>query len=700
MKAIDFPFTKIINGTTHFVIPVFQRDYTWDAETQCAQLWRDVLRASRTSGERGHFLGSIVYIATGDSLAGFTRWMLIDGQQRLTTLTLLLAALRDHISETKWSGGENDPTPKRIDAYFLKNVQEEGDREQKLVLRRHDQATLRAIVDGKEPPHEASDHIRDNYNYFREQLSAIDPADVYRGIARLLIVDVALDRQTDDPQLIFESLNSTGVDLSQADLIRNFILMRLPDKEQTELYETYWSKIEALFLGSEWTFDAFARDYVALKTEASKQEKAGEIYYAFRDFFPTLTEKSGGLDKALADMMRHARHYAAFSIGRDVSGERGRLLAEIRRHVDVPAILVMRLLECRDHLNVLSEKDFLEALRLIESYTVRRAICGYQTRSYWQIFANLAYGIGEQHPLNDLKVALARQHENYRFPSDAEFERTLKEGDLYGLRICRHLLEGLENYDTKEPTDTAGYSIEHIMPQNERLRRGWREMLGENWKDIQKTWVHRLGNLTLTGYNSTYSDKDFAEKKTVDGGFSDSSVRLNKYVREQTVWTPREMSVRMDALAKRSLEVWPPLVVEQSLIAAADQLEKRKLAARRDVTKIKMTAAARGLFEELRTRVLALDSEILELAEPNSISFHGPAFFLEILPRRHKLTLLLALDFNEVVDDPLGLAKDATEKKFFVHASYEGGVSMSIWDVEAIQGALPLIRQAHAVSNE
>lgn len=700
MKAIDFPFTKIINGTTQFVIPVFQRDYTWDAETQCAQLWRDVLRASRTSGERGHFLGSIVYIATGDSLAGFTRWMLIDGQQRLTTLTLLLAALRDHISETKWSGGENDPTPKRIDAYFLKNVQEEGDREQKLVLRRHDQATLRAIVDGKEPPHEASDHIRDNYNYFREQLSAIDPADVYRGIARLLIVDVALDRQTDDPQLIFESLNSTGVDLSQADLIRNFILMRLPDKEQTELYETYWSKIEALFLGSEWTFDAFARDYVALKTEASKQEKAGEIYYAFRDFFPTLTEKSGGLDKALADMMRHARHYAAFSIGRDVSGERGRLLAEIRRHVDVPAILVMRLLECRDHLNVLSEKDFLEALRLIESYTVRRAICGYQTRSYWQIFANLAYGIGEQHPLNDLKVALARQHENYRFPSEAEFERTLKEGDLYGLRICRHLLEGLENYDTKEPTDTAGYSIEHIMPQNERLRRGWREMLGENWKDIQKTWVHRLGNLTLTGYNSTYSDKDFAEKKTVDGGFSDSSVRLNKYVREQTVWTPREMSVRMDALAKRSLEVWPPLVVEQSLIAAADQLEKRKLAARRDVTKIKMTAAARGLFEELRTRVLALDSEILELAEPNSISFHGPAFFLEILPRRHKLTLLLALDFNEVVDDPLGLAKDATEKKFFVHASYEGGVSMSIWDVEAIQGALPLIRQAHAVSNE
>lgn len=700
MKALDSPFTKIINGTTQFVIPVFQRDYTWEAETHCAQLWRDVLRAARTSGDRGHFLGSIVYIATGDSLAGFTRWMLIDGQQRLTTLTLLLAALRDHIRETNWAGGANDPTPKRVDAYFLKNVQEEGDREQKLVLRRHDQATLRAIIEGKELPQNPSEHVRDNYNYFREQLLGVDPAEVYKGIARLVIVDVSLDRQTDDPQLIFESLNSTGVDLSQADLIRNFILMRLPEKEQTELYETYWSKIEALFKGSEWTFDAFARDYVALKTHASKQEKAAEIYYAFREFFPQLREECGGLGHALADMMRHARHYAAFSIGRETSGDRAKALAEIRKHVDVPAMLVMQLLEHRDHFNLLTEKELLEALRLIESYTVRRAICGYQTRGYWQIFANIAYGIGRDHPLADLKVALARQHENYRFPSDTEFERELKEGDLYGLRICRHVLEGLENYGSKEPTDTSGYSIEHIMPQNERLRKGWREMLGENWKEIQKTWVHRLGNLTLTGYNSTYSDRDFNDKKMIEGGFSDSSVRLNKFVRDQPVWTPKEMTMRTDALAKRALEVWPPLQVDAALIAAANNLEKRKLAERQDITRIKMTPDAKVLFEEVRKKVLELDSEILELAEPNSISYHGPAFFLEVIPRRHRLTLLLALDFNEVGDDPLGLAKDATEKKFFVHASHEGGVSISIWNSDDIEGALPIIRQAHAVSNE
>jgi uncharacterized protein with ParB-like and HNH nuclease domain len=189
MKAIDRPFTKIINGTMQFVIPVFQRDYNW-TEANCEQLWKDVLRIAEDSTDRGHFLGSVVYVPTGDSAAGFTRWLLIDGQQRLTTLTLLLTALRDHISDTEWSGSEDGPTVKRIDAYFLKNVQEEGERHHKLVLRRNDRATLRALLDGKELPKDASEHIRDNYDFFREQLANSDPELVYRGVGRLVVVDV------------------------------------------------------------------------------------------------------------------------------------------------------------------------------------------------------------------------------------------------------------------------------------------------------------------------------------------------------------------------------------------------------------------------------------------------------------------------------------------------------------------------------
>ncbi len=316
MKAIDRPFTKIINGTTQFVIPVFQRDYSW-TESHCEQLWRDVLRIASDSSARGHFLGSFVYVSTGDSFAGFTRWLLIDGQQRLTTLTLLLAALRDHIEDTGWTGSEDGPTVKRLDAYYLKNVQEDGERLHKLVLRRHDQATLRAVLDRSESPVTLSERIRDNYDFFRESLQDADPEAVYRGIGRLVVVDVTLDRGTDDPQLIFESLNSTGLDLSQADLIRNFILMRLPEREQTRLYETYWSKIETLFRGSERMFDAFVRDYIALRTQASKQEKADEIYFAFRREFGSIGSDSGSLDTLLQELLRFARYHAAFSIAAD-----------------------------------------------------------------------------------------------------------------------------------------------------------------------------------------------------------------------------------------------------------------------------------------------------------------------------------------------------------------------------------------------
>lgn len=697
MKAIDSPFTKIINGTTQFIIPVFQRDYTWEPEPQCSQLWRDVLRAARGSSETGHFLGSIVYAPTGDNLAGFTRYLLIDGQQRLTTLTLLVTALRDHIQETGWAGAEGGPTSRRLDAYFLKNIQEEGDREQKLVLRRHDQATLRALINSKPWPNPRSERILESYQYFKEVLKEADPSEVYRGIGKLIIVDVGLDRHSDDPQLIFESLNSTGMDLSQSDLIRNYILMRLPEKEQTEFYEHYWNKIENLFRGSEWTFDTFARDFVALKVHANKQERADEIYYAFRDYFPDLTREVGGLEQALAEILRYATYYAAFSLGREATGERARRLGNLRKLVDVPSLLVMRLVDCRERSGTLTEDELHEGISIIESYVLRRAICGYQTRGYWQVFASIAQRISGADPLTDLKVEFARQRENYKFPSDDEFMRALQELELYGLRACRHLLEGLENYETKELTDTSGYSIEHIMPQNQRLSSAWRSMLGVNYKEVHRVWLNRLGNLTLTGYNSKYSDRPFGEKKNIVGGFTDSSVRLNKFVRDQKLWTEVQIKKRTQILAERAVKCWAGLSVEKSLIDAANRREMHALAARRDVSRVTMSAPARTLFSELRKGVLSLNSEILELAETRSVSYHCPSFFLEVLPRRYSLTLLLPLDFNEI-DDPEGIAEDATQWKFFVYAQHQGGVFISVDDPTAIETALPLVRQALAAS--
>lgn len=696
MKAIDRPFTKIINGNTQFVIPVFQRDYRW-SEAQCEQLWRDILLIADDETSRGHFMGSVVYVSTGDSTAGFTRWLLIDGQQRVTTLTLLLAALRDHIVETKWIGTEDSPKATQIEAYFLKNVQEEGRRRHKLVLRRHDQETLQAILDSTELPANPSERIRENYEFFREQIASADPDAIYRGLDRLIVVDVTLDRGTDDPQLIFESLNSTGIDLSQSDLIRNFILMRLPEKQQTQLYETFWSKLESIFRGSERTFDAFLRDYLAFKAKASKQERANDIYPAFRRSFNDLQKSCGDLESLLAEMLRLGRYYAAFSLGNPFVAKLTDDLARLRRLVDVPALLVMRLFDCHDRCKTLSIDAFREAIQTIESYVFRRAICGEQTRGYWQVFANLAYRIKEDKPLEHLKVGLARHRDASRFPSDTDFRRELLHRDIYGLRVCGYLLDRLENHGSNEPTDTSPYTIEHIMPQNEKLPEAWQTMLGKDWKKIQPVWVHRLGNLTLTGYNSTYSDRPFEEKKSIPDGFEFSSVRLNKFVREQTQWTPTEIEQRSQLLTDRALEIWPSLEVDVAAIESAKQTEMRELAGRRDVAKVPMTVAARSLFEKLRLQIREIDPAILELAESKSVSYHALGFFLEVLPRTQRLTLLLPLDHAEI-EDPHGLASDATEWKFLFYAKHEGGVLLRIKHDQDIDHAMPIIRQAYSLA--
>jgi predicted transport protein len=694
MKAIHSLFTKIINGTTQFVVPVFQRDYRW-SESQCEQLWSDILLIARDATARQHFLGSVVYISTGDTASSFTRWLLIDGQQRVTTLNLLLAALRDHITATGWKGAEESPTAAQIDAYFLKNTNEEGKRRPKLVLRRFDQETLHAILEGGEIPASSSERLVENYEYFREQVAGADPDEVYRGVCRLIVVDVALDAGTDDPQLIFESLNSTGIDLSQSDLIRNFILMRLPEKQQTDLYQSYWSKLEGLFRGSERTFDAFLRDYLAFKTRASKQGKSEDIYQAFRRTFTSLEASAGGLEPLLAELLRFGRYHAAFSVDPSLMPSMEEDLARLRKLVDVPAMLIMRLFDCHERCRSLPQEAFRRALGRIESYVFRRAICGEQTRSYWLLFANLAYGIRDATPLDDLEVGLARLRDTYRFPDDTDFRRELLARDIYGLRVCGYLLDRLENHGSKEPTDTSTYSIEHVLPQNERLPEPWQQMLGRDWRRVQAEWVHRLGNLTLTGYNSTYSDRPFEEKKTIAGGYNECSVRLSKFVRDQSKWTADEIEKRGHVLADRALAIWPALKVDPALIEKAKQSELRELAGRRDVGKVPMSGPARALFEHLRRRVQQIAPPIVEIAEAKSVSYHGPGFFLEVLPRKQRLSLLVPLDHAEIAD-PYHLAQDATEWKFVVNAKHDGGVLLRISDPAEIDHAMPIIRQAFA----
>ncbi|MEO8084318.1 MAG: HNH endonuclease family protein, partial [Ardenticatenales bacterium] len=401
----------------------------------------------------------------------------------------------------------------------------------------------------------------------------------------------------------------------------------------------------------------------------------------------------------LNELLRFARYHAAFSIGSDARPALREPLARLRRLVDVPATIVMRLFDYHDNLSTLSIEQFKQAIGLVESYVFRRAICGMQTRNYWQVFANLSYRIDPERPFESLKVGLARLSDSYVFPSDEEFRQALEEGDIFHKRVCFDLLDRLENDGSKEATDTSTYSIEHIMPQNEKLSLPWKRMLGEDrWQEVQREWLHRLGNLTLTGYNSTLSDRPFEEKKTIPRGFSESSVRLNKFVREQKVWTSLEMGRRGIELAGRALEIWPNLVVDKKLIEQARVVEMRERAQRRDVTKVPMTPAARLLFDTLRATIKILDTDVIELAEQKSVSYHGPAFFLEVIPRKYAIGLLLPLDLGEI-DDPYGIAQDTSQWKFLVNSVYDGGVYVHVQRESDVDKALPMIHLAREIAS-
>lgn len=706
MQAINQAFTRLIGGSSQFVIPVFQRDYSWTPE-QCEQLWIDVLRAGEADAGSPHFMGSIVYASAGLPAAAFQRWLVIDGQQRLTTLTLLLTALRDHIHSTEWVGGEDSPTEAKIDAYFLLNKEETGDKRYKLALRRHDDATLRALVNGDPPESNSSQPVMDAYDWFAERLqmarSDIELIDrVYRGIGRIEIVDVTLDH-SDHPQLVFESLNSTGVDLTESDLIRNYILMNLSEAEQTRLYEKYWSKIEHLFRNANRDPDFFLRDYVVLKTlppkpNAVSQPRRDRIYDGFKEF---RRKHPWDLEELLREMVLFAGYYI------DLLGPWAdqSTLFDAMRHVrslgTTHAVLGMKLYDCYKRAEpTLSQAEFEEALRLIESYVVRRAVRGLQNRSYWDVFTDIARCIDEANPLQSMKVAFARRR-NYGFPQDARFEREIQECNLYDKKgVCWHILARLENDRQEEPSPLKKLTIEHIMPQHIMPQSvdgvpGWQEMLGVNWEEIHEVWLNRLGNLTLTAHNPAMSNHSFAVKKTLPGGFEQSAVRLNGYVKDQEHWTEAQMQQRGESLARRALEIWPYHYANADLVRAEEIKELRERAAARDSGSLKMSETVRELLNTAERKIAEL-GDVISVIERKSVCCHEPEFFVEILPMRSCIRLILPLEFDEVEVPNTLYAADTTGWKFVPNRVHtECTMLVDVWSIEQLEEAMPIVRQAY-----
>ena len=393
----------------------------------------------------------------------------------MTTVSLLMTALRDHVAEQ--SSSNSADISAKIEHNFLINSFESGSERRKLVLGDLDDQTLNCLVRKTEGPviRRKSANVSQNYQFFREKLREITNLDfVEAGVGRLAVIDVRLDIGKDDPQQIFESLNSTGLDLTQADLVRNYILMGLEEDDQTRLYQQFWQKIESLFAESTKQFDNFLRDFIALDRHAQKQGRIDQVYATFRRDFEECKADPEKLEILLEKMVRHAHYYAAFVMGKSEFPKVADQLKRVRSLATTPAILVMCLLQAYKQESMVMA-DLKAALDLIESYLLRRDVCGKQTRSYWQQFSKLAFALDMNNVLDSLAVNIYwLRNTNYAFPTDREFRHALEEDKLYGRQICRTLLEGLENRNSKEKTDTEYCTIEHIMPQNKNLHKKWK----------------------------------------------------------------------------------------------------------------------------------------------------------------------------------------------------------------------------------
>lgn len=556
MKATEVNLLKFLKQPNQFVIPIYQRTYSWTLK-QCQQLWQDVLRASQEGSVSGHFMGSIVYIEAGlYQVATVPQLLVIDGQQRLTTVSLLLAAFRQAIAD---SNEPLDITQRKLENYFLFNSEEEGDERYKLLLTKSDRETFLHLVEDRELPQNCSQRILDNYQYFGAQIrkSGIDLNQLYRGLSKLLIVNIALDRDRDNPQLIFESLNSTGLDLSQADLIRNYVLMGLPPKDQEHIYKNYWFPMEESFeaTGQSDQFDRFMRDYLTLQSKLGSIPNIRDVYSSFKAYLDR--QVGTPIADIMANAYQYSKYYTRLALGQEPDIDIKRALADISLlRVDVAYPFLLEVYE--DYAQGALRKDeFIEILRLIESYVFRRAICGIPTNSMNKTFATLGREINRDCYLESLKLAFIRKDSYKRFPSDQEFRQELMVKDIYNFRSRLYLLRKLENYQrSKELADPDNYTIEHILPQNPQMSEAWQKALGESWKDIQARCLHTLGNLTLTGYNSEYSDRPFSEKRDMEGGFKVSPLFLNQGLGELEKWGEAEIKERAEKLIDWALQLW------------------------------------------------------------------------------------------------------------------------------------------------
>ena len=555
MKGSETRLLMYMDGSQkRFVVPVYQRNYEWKKEN-CEQLFNDLIDVART-GRRSHFFGSLVssYHPNGR----YIEYLVIDGQQRLTTVSLLLLAMYNLLEQGKAVSQTSYLAQSILENYLIDKFQP---KEKRIKLKpvKDDRAAFDRLFDVPEE-HLRQSNLTANYDYFynRIQKEEITIDELYDALFALEVINIELTSE-DNPQRIFESLNSTGVALSEGDKIRNFILMGLSAKQQEEYYEKYWNRIEIL---TEYNVSVFVRDYLSIKQQLIPA--MDKVYTTFKAY---VQEKGLDTEDLLKELLSYAKWYEILLKGKTPDKQLNACIYRLNRletTITRPFFLEVLRLQSEGKLSWLEVRD---VFLYTENYLFRRTMCDLPTNALNKIFLMLHREIvrfenNDENYVEKFKYALLNKGDRGRFPDDEEFARAVTERLVYKMNAKNkvYIFERLENHGTVEDkdiyhhVDEGVYSIEHVMPQH--LTPAWTKELGANYEAIHEIWLHRLANLTLTGYNSKYSNSPFAEKRDMPNGFADSGLRMNIWIAQRSQWTLEELEARNELLVQRALSIW------------------------------------------------------------------------------------------------------------------------------------------------
>ncbi|GAA8684949.1 DUF262 and DUF1524 domain-containing protein [Helicobacter pylori] len=663
------------NQKNQLVIPIYQRVYSWEKE-QCKQLWDDIIKIGGDDKMDGHFIGSILYVLDGITHSN-NILLIIDGQQRLTTITLLLTALRNHLSD--------EVKRKEIEDHYLINSDKDGDKKFRLILSESDKDTLLYLIDkDRRKPSEPSLKIMENFKLFEEWISnnTNKLETIFKGLEKLMIVEIALGKGKDDPQLIFESMNSKGIELTQTDLIRNYVVMETEIEKQEGFYNKYWRAMEENFKQNKKWFDRFVRHYLTIKTR--EIPNINKVYVALKDY----RQKEGiGIEDLLKDLQKYCGYFCQIAFKKEA--DKDDLNKALGFLVDLEMdVIYPLLLELYSDYNdgVLSTQDFIPIIALIESYICRRAVCGLGTNSLNKVFPSFTKHIQKDEYFKSLEAHFGYLTEKQRFPNNDEFKKLFITIDFYHFQKRQYFFERLENFDTKEPVNTKGLTIEHIMPQ--KLMEEWEKDLGENFQEIHDKYLHTIGNLTLTGYNPEYSNKSFQEKQGMEKGFKQSPLRLNQSLKDLEPFGEEKIKKRANDLADLALKIWTyPNLNAETLEKYKPKKDKKEKKAY-DLNSYNFGSHSRELFDILSKEIKALDEKILEKFNKMCISYKFGKNFVSIVPLKNGgLNLYLNMPFYELQDEK-NLAKKAK-------GNYgNGNIEVKLETKENIPYCLELIKQA------